>query len=101
MQIERIELKNGWWAEAHHRPSHGQMKQFYRSYKGKSEDELMETQSDLILILVDKWGNKDGERPRTKDAIDETPQDVVTELTNRLSEIIGGDTEVVGDSSGN
>lgn len=93
MQVEKIDLKDGQWAKAHTRPSHGQMKAFYRAYRGKSEDELMETQSDLILILCDEWQVKgpDGANlPLNKEGIDNAPQDIVTELTDKLSEFLGG-----------
>ena len=98
MDIQRIELRDGSWAMAHTRPSHGQMKAFYRSFRGKAEAELMESQDDLILILCAEWSIKGMDLPLTREGIDAAPQDTVSELTERLSGFLNrdsGEPEVV------
>jgi hypothetical protein len=91
MQIVKIDLKDGQWARAHSRPSHGQMKQFFKTFRGKSEDEAMESQADLILLLCVEWevkGEDGALLPLTPEGVDETPQDIVTELTEKLGEYV-------------
>jgi len=94
MQIIRLELRDEQWAEAHSRPSHGQMKAFYKAFRDKQDAEMMGTQDDLILILCTKWDVKDEDGvslPLSREGIDKAPQDIVTELTDKLSEFL--DTE--------
>ena len=99
MQVERVTLRDGQWAMAHTRPSHAQMKAFYKSFRGKAEDELMETQADIILLLCTEWqvkGENGANLPLNKEGIDNAPQDIVTELTDILSDYIG-DKQTVAD----
>ena len=91
MQVVRVDLRDEQWAEAHSRPSHGQMKRFYKAFRDKPDAEMMDTQDDLILILCIKWNVKDEDGvslPLTKEGVDKAPQDVVTQLTDKLSEFL-------------
>ena len=91
MDIQRVEFKDG-WAMAHTRPSHGQIKAFYKAFRGKEEAELVSTQDELILILVEEWSvNGSASAKPTRQSIDDAPQDSVTELTGKLSGFL--DTE--------
>ena len=94
MQVVNIPLRDGQSADAHSRPSHGQLKKFYKAFRNKPDAEMMDTQGDLILILCEKWDVRDGDGaqlPLSRDGIDKAPQDIVTELTDKLSEFL--DTE--------
>ena len=96
MQVVNIPLRDEQSADAHSKPSHGQMKAFYKAFRDKPDAEMMETQDDLILILCTKWDVRDGDGaqlPLTKAGIDQAPQDIVTELTDKLSAFL--DTEQV------
>lgn len=68
------------------------MKAFYRSFRGKPETEMMDTQDELILILCEEWA-PDGSGPvkPSRAGIDEAPQDVVTDLCDKLAAIINSD----------
>ena len=93
MQVERVTLKDGSWADAHTRPTHGQIKTFYRRFRGLEDADMMSSQDFLIDILVESWSVKGTEitgKP-TREQIDDAPQEVVDELTTILSGYLNKD----------
>jgi len=88
--LETIQLRDGYRARAHTRPTHGQMKRYYKSFRGKSEDDMLDMQGELILLLVDEWTAPGGAvLPLSREGIEGTPQSVVTELTDKLADYLG------------
>ena len=99
MQVERVTLKDGSWADAHTRPSHGQIKAFYRKFRGLDDADMMSSQDALIEILVESWSlaGTDFTGKPTREAIDEAPQELVDELTTILSGYLNKDEAVPGE----
>lgn len=91
--IVDVPLRDGTFTvKAHSRPSHGQTKAISRDLRRRlKEEQIEELLVDNILTLATDWDVTDEEGhpiPFTREGIAAAPDDIVTELSDRLGRFI-------------
>ena len=91
--IVDVPLRDGkFTAKAHSRPSHGQTKKISRDLRTRlKEENIEELLVDNILTLCTDWDVTDEEDrpiPFSREGIGEAPDDIVTELSDRLQKFV-------------
>jgi len=90
--IVDVPLRGQFTVKAHSRPSHGQTKAISRALRARlKEEQIEELLVDNILTLCTAWDVTDEEGhpiPFTREGIASAPDDLVTELADRLQQFV-------------